>query len=120
MELPVGGVVRKKNNPNSRQAEMARLSQLADLLGMDQAEIMGAQGELAEQAYKAQVQREGGEVWGVGRGGGGRARRGSWPSTGVQGPGAGREGMRSFPIDATSATDTMCPPPPSSSPWWLI
>ena len=64
-------MVRKKNNPNSRQAEMARLSQLADLLGMDQAEIMGAQGELAEQAYKAQVQREGGEVWGVGRGGGG-------------------------------------------------
>ena len=62
VELPVGGVVRKKNNPNSRQAEMARLTQLGDILGMDQAQIMSAQSDLAEQAYKAQV-CVGGEVW---------------------------------------------------------
>ncbi len=55
VELPVGGMIRKKNNAPSRQAEMARLSQLADLMGMDQAEIMAAQSDLAEQAYKAQV-----------------------------------------------------------------
>lgn len=30
VELPVGGVVRKKNNPNSRQAEMARLTQVRE------------------------------------------------------------------------------------------
>ena len=56
----MGGVVRKKNNANSRQTEMARLSQLGDLLGMDQAEIMASQSDLAEQAYKAQVNCSGG------------------------------------------------------------
>jgi hypothetical protein len=55
VELPVGGVIRKKNNTTSRQAETARLSQLADVLGMSQAEITAAQSDLAEQAYKAQV-----------------------------------------------------------------
>jgi hypothetical protein len=59
----VGGVVRKKNNANSRQTEMARLSQLGDLLGMDQAEIMASQSDLAEQAYKAQVNCSGGGVF---------------------------------------------------------
>ena len=45
VELPVGGVVRKKNNPSSRQAEMSRLQQLADLLGMTQVREGGASRE---------------------------------------------------------------------------
>ena len=36
VELPVGGVVRKKSSGNTRQAEMARLTQLGELLGMNQ------------------------------------------------------------------------------------
>lgn len=55
VELPVGGMVRKKNNANARETEMARLSQLADILGMGQMEIIKAQQDLAEQAYKGQV-----------------------------------------------------------------
>ncbi|GFR49409.1 hypothetical protein Agub_g11462 [Astrephomene gubernaculifera] len=56
VELPVGGVIRKKSNAQARQAEMSRLSSLADLLGMSGAEVMSAQSDLAEQAYKAQAQ----------------------------------------------------------------
>ncbi|KXZ55238.1 hypothetical protein GPECTOR_3g379 [Gonium pectorale] len=56
VELPVGGVIRKKSNAQARQAEMARLSSLADVLGMSGAEVMSAQSDLAEQAYKAQAQ----------------------------------------------------------------
>ena len=36
VELPVGGAVRKKNSGSSRQADMGRLSQLGDILGMSQ------------------------------------------------------------------------------------
>ena len=45
VELPVGGAVRKKQNLGARQAEMARLSALGDLLGMNQAEVRGVVGE---------------------------------------------------------------------------
>ncbi|KAG2482678.1 hypothetical protein HYH03_018413 [Edaphochlamys debaryana] len=55
VELPVGGVIRKKTNAQARQAEMARLSSLADVLGMAPQEVMAAQSDLAEQAYKAQA-----------------------------------------------------------------
>jgi uncharacterized tellurite resistance protein B-like protein len=55
VELPVGGMIRKKNNPSSRQADMSRLQQLADLLGMSQMEVVSAQQDLAEQAYKGQA-----------------------------------------------------------------
>ncbi len=34
VELPVGGTIRKKTNAQARQAEMTRLSTLADVLGM--------------------------------------------------------------------------------------
>jgi hypothetical protein len=39
VELPVGGTIRKKTNMAARQQEMARLSQLGDLLGMTNLEI---------------------------------------------------------------------------------
>ncbi|GLC39997.1 hypothetical protein PLESTB_000120100 [Pleodorina starrii] len=55
VELPVGGVIRKKSNAQARQAEMTRLQSLADVLGMSGAEVMAAQSDLAEQAYKAQA-----------------------------------------------------------------
>ncbi|PNW77802.1 hypothetical protein CHLRE_10g452450v5 [Chlamydomonas reinhardtii] len=55
VELPVGGVIRKKSNAQARQAEMQRLNSLADVLGMSQQEVMSAQSDLAEQAYKAQA-----------------------------------------------------------------
>lgn len=56
VELPVGGAIRKKASAESRQADMARVSQLADVLGMSGAEVMGVQSEMMETAYKAQVQ----------------------------------------------------------------
>lgn len=37
------------------QAEMNRLTQLADILGMSQIEVAAVHGDLAEQAYKSQV-----------------------------------------------------------------
>jgi len=37
------------------QAEMNRLTQLADILGMSQLEVAAVQSDLAEQAYKSQV-----------------------------------------------------------------
>lgn len=55
VELPVGGVIRKKTNLQARQAEMQRLSQLGDILGMSQAEIGAVHQDLAEQAFRAQV-----------------------------------------------------------------
>lgn len=55
VELPVGGTIRKKTNAQARQAEMTRLSTLADVLGMQPQEVMAAQSDLAEQAYKAQA-----------------------------------------------------------------
>ncbi|EFJ41589.1 hypothetical protein VOLCADRAFT_98450 [Volvox carteri f. nagariensis] len=55
VELPVGGVIRKKSSAQARQAEMTRLQALADVLGMSGAEVMSAQSDLAEQAYKAQA-----------------------------------------------------------------
>jgi hypothetical protein len=36
VELPVGGVIRKKTNLAARQTEMVRLQQLGDLMGMTQ------------------------------------------------------------------------------------
>uniref|UniRef100_A0A7S0S6E9 Uncharacterized protein n=1 Tax=Chlamydomonas leiostraca TaxID=1034604 RepID=A0A7S0S6E9_9CHLO len=55
VELPVGGVIRRKTSNEARQADMARLQALADLLGMTQMEVVGVQADLAEQAYKAQA-----------------------------------------------------------------
>mmetsp|Transcript_30974 Transcript_30974/g.68639 ORF Transcript_30974/g.68639 Transcript_30974/m.68639 type:complete len:1037 (+) Transcript_30974:146-3256(+) len=55
VELPVGGMIRKKNNNMARQAEMARLSQLGELLGMNQMEVAAAHQDLAEEAYKSQA-----------------------------------------------------------------
>eukprot|EP00877_Chromochloris_zofingiensis_P006644 jgi/Chrzof1/2232/Cz11g07180.t1_TIC110[v5.2] len=55
VELPVGGVIRKKTNLQARQAEMQRLSQLGDILGMSQAEIGAVHQDLAEQAFRAQA-----------------------------------------------------------------
>lgn len=56
VELPVGGVIRKKTNNQTRQAEMSRLQQLSDILGMSPMEQAGVQSGLAEQAFKAQAQ----------------------------------------------------------------
>lgn len=56
VELPVGGAIRKKANLGARQTEMARLQSLSDVLGMTQMEVNSVQGEMAEQAYKAQAQ----------------------------------------------------------------
>lgn len=56
VELPVGGVIRRKSSSSARTADMGRLQQLADILGMTQMEVVQVQGELAEQAYKAQAQ----------------------------------------------------------------
>ena len=55
VELPVGGVVRKKANLAARQQEMARLAQLADVLGMRAAEVAAVQEDIAEQAFRAQA-----------------------------------------------------------------
>jgi hypothetical protein len=52
VELPVGGVIRKKTNIAARQAEMTRLQQLGDLLGMNQMEVAAVHNDLAEQAYR--------------------------------------------------------------------
>jgi hypothetical protein len=56
VELPVGGQIRKKAGVPTRQYEMARLQQLADILGMSQPEVMAVHTDLAEQAFKAQAQ----------------------------------------------------------------
>lgn len=56
VELPVGGYIRRKTSQSARQADMARLGMLADIMGMNQMEVVGVQAELAEQAYKAQAQ----------------------------------------------------------------
>jgi hypothetical protein len=56
VELPVGGVIRKKTNLAARQAEMTRLQQLGDLLGMNQLEVAAVHNDLAEQAYRNQAQ----------------------------------------------------------------
>jgi hypothetical protein len=55
VELPVGGVIRKKSSLVTRQAEMNRLQQLGDILGMSQLEVNAVHTDLAEQAYKSQV-----------------------------------------------------------------
>jgi hypothetical protein len=55
VELPVGGVIRKKNSAVTQQAEMQRLSQLGDILGMSPLEVRAVQQDLASQAYKQQV-----------------------------------------------------------------
>jgi hypothetical protein len=60
VELPVGGVIRKKNSAVTQQAEMARLGQLADILGMSQLEVGAVQRDLAGQAFKQQVRPRGG------------------------------------------------------------
>jgi len=56
VELPVGGVIRKKTNLAARQTEMVRLQQLGDLLGMTQVEVAAVHNDLAEQAYRSQAQ----------------------------------------------------------------
>ncbi|KAF8060559.1 SULTR2 [Scenedesmus sp. PABB004] len=56
VELPVGGVIRKKSSLVTRQAEMARLQQLGDLLGMGMPEVAAVHNDLAEQAYRSQAQ----------------------------------------------------------------
>lgn len=55
VELPVGGVIRKKNSAVTQQAEMQRLNQLADILGMSPLEVRAVQQDLAGQAFKQQV-----------------------------------------------------------------
>jgi hypothetical protein len=55
VELPVGGVIRKKNSAVTQQAEMQRLGQLADILGMSPLEVRAVQQDLAGQAFKQQV-----------------------------------------------------------------
>lgn len=55
VELPVGGMFRKKTNSSSRQAEQSRLAQLADVLGMTEAEVAQCQKDMAEHSFKAQV-----------------------------------------------------------------
>lgn len=55
VELPVGGVIRKKNSAVTQQAEMQRLSQLGDILGMSPLEVNAVQRDLASQAFKQQV-----------------------------------------------------------------
>jgi hypothetical protein len=55
VELPVGGVIRKKSSLVTRQAEMNRLQQLGDILGMSPLEVNAVHTDLAEQAYKSQV-----------------------------------------------------------------
>eukprot|EP00878_Enallax_costatus_P008337 GHUV01008715.1.p1 GENE.GHUV01008715.1~~GHUV01008715.1.p1 ORF type:complete len:884 (+),score=360.27 GHUV01008715.1:261-2912(+) len=55
VELPVGGVIRKKSSLVTRQAEMNRLQQLGDILSMSMAEVSAVHGDLAEQAFKSQA-----------------------------------------------------------------
>uniref|UniRef100_A0A383VE54 Uncharacterized protein n=1 Tax=Tetradesmus obliquus TaxID=3088 RepID=A0A383VE54_TETOB len=55
VELPVGGVIRKKSSLVTRQAEMNRLQQLGDILGMTPLEVNAVHTDLAEQAYKSQA-----------------------------------------------------------------
>jgi hypothetical protein len=62
VELPVGGVIRKKNSAVTQQAEMQRLGQLADILGMSPVEVRAVQQDLAGQAFKQQVRGWSG-VW---------------------------------------------------------
>ena len=59
VELPVGGVIRKKNSAVTQQAEMARLGQLGDILGMTPLEVRAVQQDLAGQAFKQQVRGSG-------------------------------------------------------------
>ncbi|KAI8475724.1 MAG: hypothetical protein J3K34DRAFT_517150 [Monoraphidium minutum] len=56
IELPVGLSIRKKTNLQARQAEMTRLHQLADILGMSAAEVATVHQDLSEQAFRAQAQ----------------------------------------------------------------
>ncbi|GBF94257.1 110 kDa translocon of chloroplast envelope inner membrane [Raphidocelis subcapitata] len=56
VELPVGGVIRKKTNTESRQQDMLRLQHLGDVLGMNQFEVAAVHQDLSEQAFKAQAQ----------------------------------------------------------------
>jgi hypothetical protein len=58
VELPVGGVIRKKNSAVTQQAEMQRLNQLGDILGMSPLEVRAVQQDLAAQAYKQQVRAQ--------------------------------------------------------------
>lgn len=55
VELPVGGQIRKKSSLVTRQAEMNRLQQLGDILGMSMPEVTAVHGDLAEQAFKSQA-----------------------------------------------------------------
>lgn len=67
VELPVGGVIRKKNSDVTRQAEMARLNQLGDILGMSVVEVNAVHKDLAAQAFRQQVRQGAGgweRVWG--------------------------------------------------------
>ncbi len=76
VELPVGGMIRKRGDQAARSADMARLQALSDLLGMNQMEVVGVQSEMAEQAYKGQAQEvmRSGECHGGWRGVGSRGR----------------------------------------------
>jgi hypothetical protein len=56
VELPVGGVVRKRSAGADRAAEMQRLQHLSDVLGMNQLEVAAVHQDLSEQAFKAQAQ----------------------------------------------------------------
>lgn len=56
IELPVGGMIRRRTSESERAAEMARLQALGDILGMSQAEVAAVHGDLAEQAFRVQAQ----------------------------------------------------------------
>ncbi|KIY96976.1 hypothetical protein MNEG_10986 [Monoraphidium neglectum] len=56
VEMPAGGVIRKKTNLQARQAEMVRLQHLGELLGMTPVEVAAVHEDLSEQAFKSQAQ----------------------------------------------------------------
>ncbi|GFH06038.1 uncharacterized protein HaLaN_00599, partial [Haematococcus lacustris] len=55
VQLPVGGTLRRKVSSDARNADMARLHALSEVLGMDQGEVAAVHAELSETAYKAQA-----------------------------------------------------------------
>lgn len=56
VELPVGGMIRRRTSEAERAAEMSRLQALGDLLGMSGAEVSAVHGDLSEQAFRVQAQ----------------------------------------------------------------
>jgi len=97
VELPVGGVIRKKNSAVTQQAEMQRLSQLGDILGMSPLEVRAVQQDLASQAFKSQV-RDGVR--------GGRMSERGVRGRGMRGIGAAGGPLRGFWVKAIVQCDS--------------